>query len=79
MERPDFSESATSAGIRWASRVSTVGLEFALPPFAGLYLDRLWKCSPTLTIVGAFLGFAVGMAHLLQIAREEAARGRKPR
>ena len=77
MRGSDSQESAMAAGIRLASRVSTVGLEFALPPLAGVYLDRLWKLSPILTIVGGVLGFAVGMTHLLQIAREEASRGKK--
>lgn len=66
-----------STGIRWASRVSTVGLEFALPPVLGVYLDRLWKTAPLCTLIGAFLGFSVGMLQILGIAREEAARSKK--
>jgi len=57
--------------MEWASRVSTIGLEFALPALAGVYLDRWWSLRPLATIVGALLGFAVGMMHIFRIARDE--------
>ena len=41
-------------------RVSAIGLEFALPPLAGIALDRWWGTGPPLVIVGAVAGFAVG-------------------
>lgn len=59
-----------SIGFDWAGRVTTLGLEFALPPLAGVYLDRWWGSSPVATLVGAVLGFAVGMMHLLRLARQ---------
>ena len=62
--------SRLSVGIQWASRVTTIGLEFALPPLMGAGLDRWWGTSPLATLIGAVLGFAVGMMHLLRIARE---------
>ena len=58
-----------SVGMGWASRVSTIGLEFALPALLGNGLDRWWRTTPLVTVLGAFLGFAVGMMHLLRIAR----------
>ena len=63
-------ESILSVGMQWASRVTTVGLEFALPPLLGVWLDRWWGTTPWATVVGAVLGFAVGMMHILRIARE---------
>jgi F0F1-type ATP synthase assembly protein I len=54
----------------WASRVTTLGLEFALPPLLGAFLDRRWGSSPAGVLVGAVLGFVVGMMHLLKLARE---------
>jgi ATP synthase protein I len=56
--------------MEWASRISTIGLEFALPPLAGVGLDRWWGTGPWATVVGAVLGFAVGMMHILRVARE---------
>jgi len=63
------SRSPLSVGIAWASRVTTLGLEFALPALAGYYLDQRWRTAPVLILVGTTLGFAVGMMHLLRIAR----------
>jgi F0F1-type ATP synthase assembly protein I len=63
--------SPVSVAFQYASRVTTVGLEFALPPLAGVYLDRFWSLSPLATILGACLGFAVGMVQILRIARED--------
>ncbi len=67
---PPERRSNLSEGMEWASRISTVGLEFALPPLAGVGLDRWWGTSPWATVIGAVLGFAVGMMHLLRVARE---------
>ena len=77
MSQPGPDESALSAGVRWATRVSTIGLEFAIPPFIGVFFDKRWHTTPMLTTLGAALGFAVGMLHVLRIAREESAKGRK--
>ena len=67
---PPERRSALSVGMEWASRITTVGLEFALPPLAGAWLDRWWGTGPWATVVGAVLGFAVGMMHILRVARE---------
>jgi hypothetical protein len=70
VDQGEPSRTPLSVGVMWASRVTTVGLEFALPAFAGLYLDRHWGTKPAGTLVGAILGFAVGMMHILRIAKE---------
>ena len=74
MSQPDR-RSALAIGVEWASRVSTIGLEFALPPLAGAYVDQRAGTSPWLTLLGVFLGFAMGMWHILRIAREAPADG----
>jgi hypothetical protein len=68
------SRTPLSVGVQWASRITTVGLEFALPPLAGAYLDRYWSLKPLATILGVLIGFGVGMLCILRIARE----GTKP-
>ena len=64
------SRSPLAVGIMWASRATTIGLEFALPAVLGIFIDRWWGTRPAATLVGAVLGFAVGMVHLMRIARE---------
>jgi F0F1-type ATP synthase assembly protein I len=54
----------------WAARVTTIGLEFALPPLFGAWADRGWRTSPWLTVVGAVLGFAIGMTQVLRLVRQ---------
>ncbi len=75
MGRPEPSD-PMSIGLYWASRVTTVGLEFALPALGGLWLDRHWPLGPAGVIVGAAIGFAVGMLHLLKISRDGGKDGR---
>lgn len=57
-----------SAGLIWAYRISTLGLEFSLPALAGFALDRRWGTAPTATLVGAGLGFLLGMLHMIRLA-----------
>ena len=69
--------SRLAVGYDWAARVTTVALEFGLPPLAGAYLDQWLGSSPLCVLAGAVLGFAVGMTQILRIARE-ATPGPKP-
>jgi F0F1-type ATP synthase assembly protein I len=74
IQEPD-TRSAFSIGLDWGARVTTIGLEFALPAFLGLGLDRWWGTSPWMTVVGAFLGLATGMTHVLRLASRLQAHG----
>ncbi len=60
-----------AAGMRWASRVSSIGMEFALPSLFGAWIDHHWRLRPLATVVGALAGFTMGMYHILVIAREK--------
>lgn len=78
MPRPDRrSQSPFVEAHRWVSRLTTVSLEMALPAFLGHWLDEKWGTSPWLTALGALLGFAVGMTHLLRMAKEAELKKRK--
>jgi F0F1-type ATP synthase assembly protein I len=68
--RPEEPRSSLAVGIEWASRVSTVGLTFVVPPLLGHLADRGMGTSPVGLLIGAVLGFAVGMMSILRIARE---------
>jgi len=76
--------SSVSIGMDWGTRITSIGLEFALPAVLGFGLDRWLGTSPWLTLTGAFLGMAAGMLHVLRLATTlsstpgKQGRGRKP-
>ena len=57
--------------IEWSTRLMAIGLEMAIPAGGGYWLDLRIGTSPLFVILGAMLGFAAGMFHLLQIAQAE--------
>lgn len=54
----------------WASRVTSIAMEMALPPLLGSWLDRRWGTGYALLIVGGVLGFVLGMMHLVRLAAD---------
>src|SRR2546421_8681663 len=64
IQKPE-SRSALSVGYYWCARVTSIGLEFAIPAMLGFYLDRWLKTSPWMTVIGAFLGLGLGMGQVL--------------
>ncbi|QDV37037.1 AtpZ/AtpI family protein [Tautonia plasticadhaerens] len=62
---PEQPQSPLSVGVSWAYRITAIGLEFSLPTLAGYLLDRRWESSPVATLIGACLGFAAGLYHLI--------------
>lgn len=86
MARAEQPRSVLAVGYDWASRISAVGFEFGLPPLGGAFLDRRLGTSPLCILLGAVLGFVLGMMHILRFAKEVAPRapgdvdgGRSPR
>ena len=74
MTRSDEPRSNLSVGMAWASRITSVGLEFAVPPLLGAFIDHGIGTSPALLLVGAVLGFALGIMRVLSFARDGARR-----
>ncbi len=68
-QTPD-GRSALSIGMEWGTRVTAIGLEFALPALFGFGLDRWWRTAPWMTVLGAFLGVGMGMLHVIRLASE---------
>jgi len=68
-QKPD-GRSALSIGMDWGTRVTAIGLEFALPALLGFGLDRWWHTAPWMTILGALLGVGMGMLHVIRLASE---------
>jgi F0F1-type ATP synthase assembly protein I len=60
--------------LEWTARVTTVGMEMALPAAGGYWLDRRFNTLPICAAIGALLGFAIGFYHLLQIARGQSSK-----
>jgi ATP synthase protein I len=63
------SRSWLSAGIAWASRITTLALELTIPVLVGFGLDRWRGMSPLATISGAVLGFVLFMLHTFRLAK----------
>ena len=61
--------SPLSAGLQWATTITTIGLEMALPALAGVWLDRRFGTGPIWTVVLALLGVVVAMRHLWDISK----------
>ena len=51
--------------------LTQVGLEIAVPPVLGLLVDHWLDCFPWGVVVGAVLGFAGGLVHLVKLSKEE--------
>ena len=69
-DTPD-DRSPFAAALEWSTRLTAIGLEMALPAGGGYWLDHRIDTAPVFVILGAMLGFATGMFHLLQIAKQQ--------
>lgn len=61
---------AVARGYVLAGRVMSVGIQMALPPGIGWWLDLRFATTPWLLIFGVVFGFASGMWGLLQLAKD---------
>ena len=64
------SRSSLSIGMDWGARVTSIGLEFCVPAVLGHFADRWLNSAPWLTVIGALLGMAIGMMHVLRLPGE---------
>jgi hypothetical protein len=69
VEQPE-PRSPLGVGLDLATKVTTIGLEFALPAAAGYGLDSWLGTMPAATVVGVILGFIVGMLHAVRMSGE---------
>ena len=70
MSRAPDSRSSSSISLQWGARVTTIGLEFAVPALLGHGLDRWLGSAPWFTVGGAVLGMTIGMLHVLRLPEE---------
>jgi len=69
-EKSPDDRSPMAIAMEWSVRLTTIALEMTLPVAGGYWLDGRVKTLPLFVIVGAVLGFVLGMYQLLQIARQ---------
>ncbi|QDU78748.1 Putative F0F1-ATPase subunit (ATPase_gene1) [Polystyrenella longa] len=69
MKRPPDKKPPMVAAMQVANEVSTIGMSFALPPLGGYWLDWKLGTSPWLVLVGAALGFVVGMKMIFELTK----------
>ena len=60
------------AAMWWVQQITSISVEMALPAALGHWADNRWGTEPWLVGVGALLGFAVAMLHLLQLTKQKA-------
>lgn len=51
------------------NEATSAAISMALFPLAGYWLDGMWKTAPWLTILGAIIGFSVGLKLLINLGR----------
>lgn len=63
------SKHAHLVGMYWATRVSSIGMQMAIPPLLGFLGDRRFGTAPWLTLLGAVVGFSLAMLDVLRLSR----------
>lgn len=66
---PSDPRSPLSVGVGWAYKITSIGLEFTVPALIGLGIDAWIDSTPWGLLIGASLGFMIGLAELLRISR----------
>lgn len=61
---------AVARGYVIAMRVTSIGMQMALPPTIGWWLDGKFNTEPWLLILGAIIGFTVSMFELVRLAKD---------
>lgn len=74
--RTNRPQSPLAAGLQWATAITTIGMEMALPPLVGAWIDQRYGTSPAWTVILALLGFVVAMRHLWDLAKRLGRRNR---
>jgi F0F1-type ATP synthase assembly protein I len=57
----------------WATRVTSIAMQMAVPPGLGYLADRKWGTSPWLTVVGACLGCIMFVMEIVRLSQGVAA------
>jgi len=60
-----------AVGYEWSVRISTIGLEMALPPVFGMWLDSKCGTLVLFTLLGAVFGMTTALIHLIRIGKNQ--------
>ena len=58
-----------AVGYEWSVKISTIGMEMALPPVFGMWLDSKCGTLVLFTLLGAALGMTTALIHLIRIGK----------
>ncbi len=56
--------------MRWASQVTSIGVELAVPVGGGVWLDRNYGTAPWLMILGTLIGAFLAVQGFRQLIRD---------
>ncbi|MHB8898149.1 MAG: AtpZ/AtpI family protein [Thermoguttaceae bacterium] len=60
----------------WGYQAIAISLEMVVPAMLGLWVDRWLGTLPVILVLGAIVGMAAGMMHLVQFARRVGEQGK---
>lgn len=66
---PDDGPASFARGLVWASQITSLGLELALPILVGYLLDQRWNTKPWLFLTGALLGISVFTLNVVRLSQ----------
>jgi hypothetical protein len=74
---PDANDSRSPLAIAmtWASQVTTIAAEMAVPALAGLWLDRKAGTGFVFVSLGAIVGLVLGLTSLIRLTQSPKGRG----
>ena len=61
---------SVTRGYVLATRVSSIGMQMAIPPAVGWWADSKFNTTPWLLFLGAALGFTVSLLELVKFAKD---------
>jgi F0F1-type ATP synthase assembly protein I len=61
---------AVTRGYVLATRVTSIGMQMALPPAIGWWADKKFNTEPWLLCLGAILGLTISLIELVRLAKE---------
>jgi ATP synthase protein I len=61
---------AVARGYVVSTRVTSIGMQMALPPLIGWWVDSKLNTEPWFLIIGGILGFTVSLLELIRLAKD---------